>query len=139
VESVYGLGGDLDGGVESKGHIGAVEVIINGLWDSDARDTLFAIEAMGDIEAAVTTDDNQAVEAVFRHSLEDDIGLVGLGQAAGEIFSGGPGKGIVDVAGAENGSTLGHDPGEALVVEFAEIIFHDTAKAIAEAKYLDIV
>ena len=44
VDAVNGLGGNHDGGIEAKGLVGAVDVVVDGLGNADGVDAVFAEE-----------------------------------------------------------------------------------------------
>ena len=62
-ETVDGLGGDTDRGIEPEGDVGPADVVVDRLWDADHREA-FVGEFQRRPERPIPTDDDEAVDAV---------------------------------------------------------------------------
>ena len=76
VQPVDGVGGDLDRGVEAERHVGAEDVVVDGLRHADHGQVDEVVEPAGDGEAAVPADDDQAVEGHLLEDLAHPLGAV---------------------------------------------------------------
>src|SRR6184192_2098797 len=73
VEAVDGLGGDEDGGVETKSDVGGGKVIVNGLgYCNDVHP--FAREIAGDVLRTVTADNHKCINAQAAGVFQTKIG-----------------------------------------------------------------
>ena len=61
VDAVDGLGGHVDGALEAEGHVGAPEVIVDGLGQGDDVEPLGAQE-VGGLVGAVAAENHQAFQ-----------------------------------------------------------------------------
>ena len=61
-EAVDCLGDDVDGVVEAEGEIGHLQVVIDRLGDSDDRQLVGMMEALGDAQGIVAADCDEGVE-----------------------------------------------------------------------------
>ena len=62
VEPVDGLGGDLHGGVEPEGHVGAAEVVVDRLRHADHRQAVVAVQPGRGAQRVLAADRDQPVE-----------------------------------------------------------------------------
>ena len=105
VDAVNGVGGDLHGAVEAEGHVGAPDVIVDGLGQGDDVEALLP-QQVGGLVGAVAPQNHQAVQIqgfiVFLHG-GHLVQAVGVGDP--HLLEGLPG-------GTQNGAPLGQNAGE---------------------------
>ena len=75
VDIIDGLGGDVHGALEAEGHVGAVDVVVDGLGQVEDVEALFAQE-VGRLLRAVAAEDDQAVQPQFVVILLHGLDLV---------------------------------------------------------------
>ena len=132
VDAVDDLGGDVHGGVEAEGHVGAVNVVVNGLGQADDVQALLRQQVGGHM-GAVAAQAEQAVQLGF---------LVGL-------FHGGD---LVDLVilhhthqleggalGAQNGAAQRQDAAEVILGHLLVIAVDQAAVAVEDADDLHII
>ena len=61
MDAVDDVSGDIHSGVETEGHVGAVDIVVNGLWQMNDIKSLFP-EKIGCLLCAVSAQDNEAVK-----------------------------------------------------------------------------
>src|SRR5699024_4782926 len=124
VQTVDGLGGHGDGGVEAEGVIHAIDVVVDGLRDPDDRDAVIMQELRAP-QGTITTDRDQRVDLMLREVGLDrvDLGLELIG---------------VEPAGTENRAAVTNDAVDvSVVIKRDHAVFHQPLVAILEADDLD--
>ena len=105
VDAVDGVGGDLHSAVEAEGHVGAPDVVIDGLGQGDHVEALLP-QQVGGLVGTVAAQYHQTVQiqglVVLLHG-RHLVQTVGIGDA--HLLEGLPG-------GAQDGAALGQDAGE---------------------------
>ena len=120
VQPVDGLGGHLQRGVVSECHIGAVDVVVDGLRHPDHRHVLLGQPVRGG-QRALAADRDQHVDAVVLERLLD-------------LVQTGPQLVRVDAGGAEHGAALGEQPVVAVVVlQLHPPVFEQAAPPVQES------
>ncbi len=62
VEAVDCVGGDLHGGVEAEGEVGAADIVVDRLRNADQRQAVVGIEAVGDRHGVLAADRDDGVQ-----------------------------------------------------------------------------
>src|SRR6478736_9859998 len=119
VQSVDGVGADLDGGLEAERHLGEGDVVVDRLGHADDGKTVL-VQAVDDTHRALATDADDGVEPVP---------VVGLAHALEAVLVG---ERLV-AARAEDRATEGQDAAAPVDVEDLVVVVHDPAPGIAEA------
>ena len=126
VQAVDGLGGDLQCGVVAECHIGAVDIVIDGLGHPDNRHTLL-VEPVRGRQGSLATDRDQHVDPVVLQ------GLLDIGQTGAQFLRVGPG-------GSEHGAALGQQPLVAVVVvELDAPVLQQPPPAVEETDHRGVV
>ena len=125
VDAVDGLGGHVHRALETEGHIGAPQVVVDGLGEGDDVEPLLAQE-VGGLMGAVAAKDDQAVQ------LELVVGLLHGGNLVHAV-----GAGDLDgleggAAGTQEGTALGEDAGKVRVRQQAETAIDQALVAVQE-------
>jgi hypothetical protein len=134
VDAVDGVGGDVDGGVKTEGHVGSGKVVVDGLGNSDDGEALLG-EIETDLLSAVTADDNQRVKPHGLCVVDDFVGIVADGFDA--IVVDAIGEGIATVGGAEDRSATGQNAAHIIEQQGAVLLRPDEAvKAVVNTNDL---
>ena len=74
------LGGDVDGGVEAEGVVGAVQVVVDRLRDADDGQAVLGVELRGDAERVLAADRDERVELLegLADAFDAALELVGV-------------------------------------------------------------
>lgn len=117
------LGGDLDGGVETEGVVGGVDVVVDGLGYPDDRDAVLE-EPLRRRRGALSADRDHAVDTeVLEYLLDVLRAAVGLGVRA-------------ESTGAQDGSTLVGQTTDHRAVEIDDVAVDQSVPAVAETDEL---
>src|SRR5690606_279090 len=125
-ETVDGLEGDVDGGVEPDGDVGAVDVVVDGGGDAHDRDALLGVEPVCAAETAVSADDHQAVDA----ALAQRVGGVGPAFRLEEGITAGR---------AEDGASALDDVGDAAWSQLDDVVVDQALIAAVDAGHAQTV
>ena len=126
VQTVNGLGGDLQSGVVAECHVGAVDVVVDGLGHPDHRNALL-VEPVRGGQGALAADRDQHVDPVVLQRLFD------IGQTGAQFLRVGPG-------GAEHGAALGQQSLVAVVVvELDAPVLQQAPPAVLESDHRGVV
>ena len=126
VQAVDGLGGDLQRGVMAEGHIGAVDIVIDGLGNPDNRNALL-VEPVRSGQCSFAADRDQHVDPVVLQRLFD------IGQTGTQFLRVGPGS-------AEHGAALGQQSLVAVVVvELDAPVLQQAPPAVLESDHRGVV
>jgi len=136
LQPVHRLGGDRQRGVEAERHVGAEDVVVDGLGNPDDRDP-FGLEPPGDREASIAADHEQALDAVTRQCPQHGVRPVLVGSPVGSIDR--YPEGIVAVGSAEDGSALRQDAGDVVEAERPGLVREQPGEAVEEAGDPDVV
>ena len=114
VEAVEGIDHGADGGIESEGHGGGREVVIDRFGDANHGEAI-AHELHAGGERAIATDDDEGADF---EELQSGLGLVDdlLGDFGDVAFSDFGGE-VTFVGGAKDGAALLEDAGHFLGLE----------------------
>ena len=128
VESVHHRG---DGGVESEGHGGRLEIVVNGLGHADHWHS-FLLDLEGGGEGTITSDDNEGAHV---ESFEGGFGLVhDFGRDPLDVVLADDGDEVPFVDGPEDGAAEFGDAGRFDRVQYHVIAGRqESFKAVAEA------
>ena len=126
VEPVDRVRGDLHGGVETECHVGADDVVVDGLRHTDDRQRKFGVQLVRDGERAVPADHDERVEA---HLVERGPHLRN------------PVRAVVRAAptGAQQGSAAGQHAAQGADVELHRPALANTVPGIEETDQLVVV
>ena len=132
VDAVDDVRGDVHSGVEAEGHIGAVDIVVNGLGQADDVQPLLR-EQVGGLVGAVAAQTQQTVEL---------CGFVGL-------FHGGDLINVVvlhhthqlegGALGAQNGAAQGQDAAEVVLVHLTVVAVDQAAVTVGDAHDLHVI
>ena len=131
VDAVDDLGGDVHSSVEAKGEIGAKDVVIDGLGQTDHIEALFA-EQIGGLVGAVAAQSDQTIQ------LEILIGLFHRSNLVHAVFFHHAHVAERTAAGAQNGAAQGEDTGELLLAHLLILAFDQAAITVADTDDLRI-
>ena len=123
MEAVDRVGGDLNGGVEAEGHLGAAEVVVDGLGHADHGKAVLAVKAVGDAERVLAADGDQAVDVEALERRADGVDAVVALERVGP-------------RGAEDRAAAGQDPARDVVGQRLAVAVQRAAPAVAEAEDL---
>ena len=132
VDAVDDIGGNVHGGVEAEGHVGAVDIVIDGLGQADDVQALLREQVCGFV-GAIAAQAQQAVQLGFLVGLfhgGDFINVVVLHHA--HHFKGG-------ALGAQNGAAQRQDAAEVVLTHLFVIAVDETAVAVQDAHDLHIL
>ena len=121
VKTVDRVAGDLHGGIEAEGVVGAGEVVVDRLGDADHRH-LVGRQAAGDPERVLAADGDQSVEAKLLHARGDERGAVAA------VLVG------VGAGGAEDRPATRQQARNLLHPQLASLAGQDAGPAVAQAK-----
>ena len=126
VDVVDSFGGDVHGALEAEGHVGAVDVVVDGLGQVDDVEALFAQE-VGRLLRAVAAEDDQTVQTqlvvVLLHGL--DLVQTLFVRHAHHL------EGLA--GGAQYGAALGEDAGKVARGQHAVVAIDQALVAVHEA------
>jgi radical SAM protein with 4Fe4S-binding SPASM domain len=122
MDAVNGAGGDVDGGVESKGEIGAGEIVVDGFGNTDDFDAI-GVEFLRDGERVIAADGDEGVAVV-------------AGQVFHAAFEAAVVLGRIGARGAENGAAAGQNAAYSAEAQFGSLVLEQTAPAFHEAHKL---
>ena len=86
MDAIECFGGDMDGGLEAEGDVGAEEIVVDGFGDTDAVES-FVGDWFGDGHGAVATDDDECFDFSDLEMGDADIGEVFVDDIAIVVFS----------------------------------------------------
>src|SRR5207248_11641447 len=124
VEAVDGLGGDEDGGVETKRDVGGGKVNVNGLGHCNDVHA-FAHEIAGDVLRTVTADNHKCINAQAAGVFQTKIGIVAHHVLA--VFLGALGKRIATIGGAKNRAAAWQNAADGFLRQFLRTFRPDEA------------
>ncbi|GDY43894.1 hypothetical protein SANT12839_047760 [Streptomyces antimycoticus] len=125
MQPVDRLGGDIDGGVEAEGVVGAGHVVVDRLGHSDHLDAL-AAQGRGDAERVLAADRDERVHLVLGEGLPHPADPVLAGQGIG------PG-------GSEDGAAARQDAAHGRDVQRHDGSFEHAAPAVPHSDELEAV
>ena len=131
VDAVDDLGGNVHGGVEAKGHVGAVNVVVNGLGQANNVQALLA-QQVGGFVGAVAAQAKQTIQlggaVVLLHG-GYLVHLVFLDHT--HLFKGG-------TLGAQDGAAHGQNAGKLVRAHFAVVAVDQAVVAVHDTYDLDL-
>jgi hypothetical protein len=125
------LGGDAQCGIEAERHVGAEDVVVDGLGQGHHVEPLL-VQAERVLLRAAAAKADEGVEVVVLVALDDDVGHVQRLAAHQHPV------GLV-TAGAEDGAAHGQDARELRLVEVDAALLHQATEAVAEADDAHVV
>ena len=132
VDAVDDLSGDVHGGVEAEGDVGAVDVVVDGLGQADDVQTLLG-EEVGRLVGAVAAEAEQTVELGVLVGLfhgRDLVDLV-LFHHAHQLEGG--------ALGAEDGAAQRQDAAEIVLAHLLVFAGDEAVVAVQDAHDLDVL
>ena len=131
VDAVDDLGSNIHRRVETKGKIGAIDIIVDGLGQTDHVEPFLA-EQVGRLVRAVAAQSHQAVE------LEILVGLFHGGYLVHAALVNHPHVAERLTAGSQNGAAQSKDAGELLFAHLLILALDEPAVAVADADDLRV-
>ena len=120
VQTVNGVGRDVDGRVESETIVRCVQVVVDGLGNTDDGDALLE-QAVGNAHRIVAPDGNQRVERVALEVSPQPFHAVRVLERVG-------------ARGAQDGPAAVQDSGDALQIKRFEFVFEQAAPSFQDSK-----
>ena len=104
VQTIDGVGGEADGGVEAEAAGGADDVVVDRLRHTDQRNALL-VELVGDRQCAVAADADERIEVHLREHLHHPFGVVERAFGCDDRLD----EWIAPVDGSEDGAAEAED------------------------------
>lgn len=129
---------DMDSGLESECDVCAVEIVVDGLWDPDAVESLVG-DLFRDGHGAIASDDDQCIDFADLKVRHADIGEIFEDCVPLLILPDWEVLGVGSVVGPDDGAAHCEDVGDIVEIESVDSVFDKSKESVLDSEYFDAV